>query len=464
MGKETISRTTFAKGVTAGVIAAASLGILTVGEYAIDTNTSDESASSAVTTESTAPAAEASDITAADLSACAPGTYTASAKGISSDVTVTVTIDETGITGITADLSGETPDIGGLIGDEMIEKVLSAQSASVDGVAGATITSDAFKAAVEDCIAQASGGSSDTEAATETMSDNIEAEDASEAEAASDNIDTEGTESVPGLSAADASAAGLTPGTYTGSAKGISSDVTVTATFDGSGITALSTDVSGETPDIGGLIGDEMIEKALNAQSADIDGVAGATITSDAFKAALSDCIAMASGTASAEEAETDADAVEAAANVAAAETELDESDSESDDEIDGADGPASAFADGKVSDLTESPEGPFVPGAYTAAAAGINSDVTVTITFDEVSIVDIEVDVSGETAGIGAMIDDDIAAQILTAQSADVDGVSGATITSDAVKTAADDCISQAKAGNNADAETESEAETEAN
>lgn len=86
-----------------------------------------------------------------------PGTYSASAKGIASDVTVTMTFNETSITDVQIDVSGETPDIGGKIGDEMSQKILTAQSCNVDGVSGATVTADAIKAAAADCISQASG-------------------------------------------------------------------------------------------------------------------------------------------------------------------------------------------------------------------------------------------------------------------------------------------------------------------
>lgn len=89
-----------------------------------------------------------------------PGTYSASARGINSDVTVTMTFDERSITDMQIDVSGETPDIGGKIGDEMREKILAAQTCNVDGVSGATITADAIKTAAADCISQASGSSS----------------------------------------------------------------------------------------------------------------------------------------------------------------------------------------------------------------------------------------------------------------------------------------------------------------
>ncbi|MCD7736730.1 MAG: FMN-binding protein, partial [Lachnospiraceae bacterium] len=86
-----------------------------------------------------------------------------------------------------------------------------------------------------------------------------------------------------------------------------------------------------------------------------------------------------------------------------------------------------------------------YTPGTYSAVAKGIGSIVTVTMTFDETSITDVQIDVSGETAGIGADIGDTMAQAILDSQTCDVDAVSGATVTSDAVKLAAANCISQA-------------------
>ena len=88
-----------------------------------------------------------------------PGTYSASAKGIAGIVTVTMTFDEDSITDVVIDVSGETPDIGGAIGENMAQAILDAQSADVDAVAGATVTSDAIRQAAANCITQASGES-----------------------------------------------------------------------------------------------------------------------------------------------------------------------------------------------------------------------------------------------------------------------------------------------------------------
>ena len=78
-----------------------------------------------------------------------PGTYTASAEGYGSDVTVTVTFDETSITNVVVDSSGETENVGAAAAEKLADQVLSAQSSAIDGVTGATKTSKAVKYQVE---------------------------------------------------------------------------------------------------------------------------------------------------------------------------------------------------------------------------------------------------------------------------------------------------------------------------
>lgn len=92
-----------------------------------------------------------------------------------------------------------------------------------------------------------------------------------------------------------------------------------------------------------------------------------------------------------------------------------------------------------------ESTGATYTPGTYTATAPGMESTVTVTMTFDETSITNVVVDVSGETQGIGAAIGDTMAEQIMGAQGIEIDSVSGASVTSTAVIEAAADCINQA-------------------
>ena len=90
-------------------------------------------------------------------------------------------------------------------------------------------------------------------------------------------------------------------------------------------------------------------------------------------------------------------------------------------------------------------PAGLYKPGTYSAKASGIG-EVTVTMTFDAERITDVMLDVSHETPGIGQAAADALKKNLLAAQAAGIDGVSGATITSKAVSKAAAKCIAQAK------------------
>ena len=87
-----------------------------------------------------------------------------------------------------------------------------------------------------------------------------------------------------------------------------------------------------------------------------------------------------------------------------------------------------------------------YIPGTYEGTAQGISSTVKVTMTFSETAVTDVVVDTSGETASYGAAAADELRQQLLEAGSAEIDGVSGSTITSDAVMKAAKSCYAQAK------------------
>ena len=107
--------------------------------------------------------------------------------------------------------------------------------------------------------------------------------------------------------------------------------------------------------------------------------------------------------------------------------------------------------------------------GIYTSSAQGCLSDVTVTVTVTATPAKDyvtdgsfenaendknwtiagtgVEIDASGETPELGGIAAETLADQLTKAGSTSgVDAVAGATMTSDAVFTAMDDCLSQAE------------------
>lgn len=96
-----------------------------------------------------------------------------------------------------------------------------------------------------------------------------------------------------------------------------------------------------------------------------------------------------------------------------------------------------------------------YTPGTYSATAIGMGK-VTVSMTFDETSITDVQVDVSEETDTIGQAIGQALQNLLMKDQSADIDAISGATVTSEAVKKAAASCIAQALGLEDAPAEAQ--------
>lgn len=97
------------------------------------------------------------------------------------------------------------------------------------------------------------------------------------------------------------------------------------------------------------------------------------------------------------------------------------------------------------ISTPESEPAGKYTPGTYKNTARGFGGDVTVELTFSKDAITDAKIVGIDETSGIGSMAIERMPEQILSSQSADVDGVSGATISSGAVKTAAQICIDEA-------------------
>lgn len=94
--------------------------------------------------------------------------------------------------------------------------------------------------------------------------------------------------------------------------------------------------------------------------------------------------------------------------------------------------------------------EGKYKPGEYTGEGTGMGGKIQVKLTVDENAITAVDITDPGETAGYpgkqgiedGTFVD-----QIMEAQSAEIDGVSGGTITSTGVKNAVEDALEQAAA-----------------
>lgn len=112
-----------------------------------------------------------------------------------------------------------------------------------------------------------------------------------------------------------------------------------------------------------------------------------------------------------------------------------------------------------------EEPKTGYTAGTYTASARGMKGDVTVEVTFTDAEITKVDIKDQHETLGVGYGLDmtpvEVLPGKIVETQSLNVDTVTGATITSNAILNAVGDAVTQA--GGNVDTLKAVEVEKEA-
>ncbi|OUO90359.1 hypothetical protein B5F40_07820 [Gordonibacter sp. An230] len=107
------------------------------------------------------------------------------------------------------------------------------------------------------------------------------------------------------------------------------------------------------------------------------------------------------------------------------------------------------ASRDGNAGQKQQASGTSYEDGTYQGTGTGMGGPIDVTLTVADGRVTVDEITESGETAGIGgkeAIEDGTFKAQIEEAQSADIDGVTGATMTTNGVKKAVEEALSQAR------------------
>ncbi len=186
------------------------------------------------------------------------GTYSATEQGFGGDVTVTITVDSDQITDVSIQGDQETPAVGGAALDTLAQEILDSQSAEIDAVSGATITSTAVINAAQAALDQASAGST----------------------------------------AAAATANAYTPGTYTASAQGHNATVILNVTFSDSAIESIEVEQSYESPGVSDKAFSVIPEEIITYQTLNVDTITGATVSSNAVLSAVRDAVEQAGGSA----------------------------------------------------------------------------------------------------------------------------------------------------------------------
>ncbi len=86
-----------------------------------------------------------------------------------------------------------------------------------------------------------------------------------------------------------------------------------------------------------------------------------------------------------------------------------------------------------------------YTPGTYTADVMGHNAPFTVTCTFTQYALSDIDVSGNNETIGVGKLALETLSHEIVKTQSLNVDAITGASISSAALLGGVEDCANQA-------------------
>lgn len=174
-------------------------------------------------------------------------TITKTAKGFGGDVTVTVTLEGDKITDVKAEGANETAGIGSNAIEQLPAKIVEANSADIDGISGATVTSDAIKTAVKAALAEANG------------------------------------EEIASVS--------FTAGTYTGEAYGNVSTIIVDVTVSKTAIEKIEVTTQNETPGLWDAALEGVTSQILEYQTLAVDTVTGATASSNGIIAAVTNAL-----------------------------------------------------------------------------------------------------------------------------------------------------------------------------
>ena len=181
-----------------------------------------------------------------------PGTYTAAIAGQNGPVKVEVTTSADKILSVKIVDQKETEGIGSKAVAALPAEIVKAQSADVQGIAGASVSSVAIKKAVQECLNQAQGKK--------------------------------------------AAPLALKNGTFEGKAYGNNGWLTVEVTIKDNKITDIKTPGQRETKYLGDTAIREIGKDVLQYQTLNVDNIAGATVTSTALKTAIAQAIEKAGG------------------------------------------------------------------------------------------------------------------------------------------------------------------------
>ncbi|GKX68584.1 FMN-binding protein [Inconstantimicrobium mannanitabidum] len=366
------------------------------------------------------------------------GTYTGTGTGFRGATTkVSVTVSGGKITKIETVSNGDTPDFYERAINTISGEIISAQSASVDTVSGATFSSNGIIEAVQNALSQAESGTSSNNA---TTSDN------SNSTNGNNTTNSTATPKVP-----------YKDGTYIGTGTGFRGATTeMSVTVSGGKITKVETVSNGDTPDFYQRAINTVSQEIISTQSTSVDTVSGATFSSNGIIEAVQNALSKAaSGSTSSNSTTTNDSAASnnsssesnTQTNEQASKTEDSTSTESNDNNTTTNNNTANSNTTKSTTDSTSTTKSSLKNGTYTGTGTGFRGGTTkISVTVSGGKITKIDTISSEDTPRFYNGAISTISDEIISTQTASVDTVSGATYSSNGIIEAVQNALSQAK------------------
>ena len=233
----------------------------------------------------------------------ADGTYVGTAAGYGGDVTLSITIEGGYIVSIeVVSAEGETYAYWNQA-IVLIDEIIAAQTTDgIDAVSGATYSSNGIINAVKEALAQASASEDedDEDDGEDTESEGAGDEDG---ESGSDSADSQEEDDDDSIDFSTLPNYGYTDGTYEGTGEGWGGDVVISVTIEGGQIVSLEVVSAEEETYAYWSQAAALLETIILAQTTDgVDAVSGATFSSEGILEAVADALAQAAASEEEEE------------------------------------------------------------------------------------------------------------------------------------------------------------------
>ena len=377
---------------------------------------------------SSGPSRRASSVNTSIPSQLKDGVYNGSASGYGGEIRVKVTVSNGKISDIKVESHSETPEYYDRCSG-IIPNIISSQSTNVDGVSGATFTSNGIKAAVADALKSAGASSasnssnSNTSKVKPTESKNSQSADKEEIKKLKKQIKEL-------QDAADVKDK-LKDGKYQGNGTGFKGNVKAEVVVSGGKISSINIlENVDDAPYFDKA--KTLIPSIISKQSLRVDSISGATYSSNGIKSAVRDALKKAGSS-------QDSDLNEETNRLL---SKVQEENKKLKDQNSGLKNKIESLENEAQKDTNVNKK--LKDGRYSGSGAGFKGDVKV------------QVDVSGgkiSNINIVDNVDDapyfdkakSLVGTIISKQTPNVDSISGATYSSNGIKSAVRDALKKA-------------------